>query len=237
MVREQTIKAAANMLEADVADIELEDGARRGRRAPTAKCRSPRSPPPPTRCATPSTERPRRRPSSRPQAAMTARRSSKGSIQALRPPTTTARACATWAYGVHGAIVEVDRETLHGQDPEIRLHPRLRQHDQPDHRRRPGDGRLRAGHRRRALRAHRIRPGGQPAQCQFRRFPDPLRDRSSEREMLHLETPSPLNPLGVKGVGEAGCIAVGAVDRVRRRGRAQAPSVAPNSTKRRSRRA
>jgi CO/xanthine dehydrogenase Mo-binding subunit len=29
--------------------------------------------------------------------------------------------------------------------------------------------------------------------------------------ILHLETPSPLNPLGVKGVGEAGCIAVGAV--------------------------
>jgi CO/xanthine dehydrogenase Mo-binding subunit len=29
-------------------------------------------------------------------------------------------------------------------------------------------------------------------------------------EIYHLETPSPLNPLGVKGVGEAGCIAVGA---------------------------
>jgi len=30
-------------------------------------------------------------------------------------------------------------------------------------------------------------------------------------EVVHLETPSPLNPLGIKGVGEAGCIAVGAV--------------------------
>jgi CO/xanthine dehydrogenase Mo-binding subunit len=30
-------------------------------------------------------------------------------------------------------------------------------------------------------------------------------------EIHHLETPTPLNPLGVKGVGEAGCIAVGAV--------------------------
>ena len=29
-------------------------------------------------------------------------------------------------------------------------------------------------------------------------------------EMFHLETPTPLNPLGVKGVGEAGCIATGA---------------------------
>ena len=28
--------------------------------------------------------------------------------------------------------------------------------------------------------------------------------------MYHLETPTPLNPLGVKGVGEAGCIATAA---------------------------
>ena len=31
-----------------------------------------------------------------------------------------------------------------------------------------------------------------------------------EVEILHMETPSPLNPLGVKGVGEGGTIAVGA---------------------------
>jgi CO/xanthine dehydrogenase Mo-binding subunit len=30
-------------------------------------------------------------------------------------------------------------------------------------------------------------------------------------EISHAETPSPLNPLGVKGVGEAGCIPTGAV--------------------------
>ena len=29
-------------------------------------------------------------------------------------------------------------------------------------------------------------------------------------EMAHLETPAPLNPLGLKGVGEAGCIPTGA---------------------------
>ena len=28
-------------------------------------------------------------------------------------------------------------------------------------------------------------------------------------EIIHFETPSPLNPLGVKGVGEAGVIAAG----------------------------
>lgn len=30
-------------------------------------------------------------------------------------------------------------------------------------------------------------------------------------EMLHLETPTPLNPIGVKGVGEAGTIPVASV--------------------------
>jgi CO/xanthine dehydrogenase Mo-binding subunit len=30
-------------------------------------------------------------------------------------------------------------------------------------------------------------------------------------ETDHLETPSPLNPLGIKGAGEAGCIPVSAV--------------------------
>jgi aerobic carbon-monoxide dehydrogenase large subunit len=30
-------------------------------------------------------------------------------------------------------------------------------------------------------------------------------------EMIHMETPSPLNPLGIKGVGEAGTIPVGQV--------------------------
>jgi CO/xanthine dehydrogenase Mo-binding subunit len=32
-----------------------------------------------------------------------------------------------------------------------------------------------------------------------------------EIEIDHIETPSPLNPLGVKGAGEAGVIPVGAV--------------------------
>jgi len=36
----------------------------------------------------------------------------------------------------------------------------------------------------------------------------------------HLDTPSPLNPLGVKGVGESGSLPVAAVRRVGGRGRA-----------------
>lgn len=48
---------------------------------------------------------------------------------------------------------------------------------------------------------------GQPQNANFRDFLIPFATEVPERiEMGHLETPSPLNPLGVKGVGEAGVI-------------------------------
>ena len=61
----------------------------------------------------------------------------------------------------------------------------------------------------------------------FADFLVPYATEMPDVEIIHLETPSPLNPLGIKGVGEAGCIAVGAVG-IRRRGRA-APCVRRNS--------
>ena len=64
---------------------------------------------------------------------------------------------------------------------------------------------------RRALREARISTRRQSRQCESDGFSGTLRDRNPAASILHLETPSPLNPLGVKGVGEAGCIAVGAV--------------------------
>jgi aerobic carbon-monoxide dehydrogenase large subunit len=42
-------------------------------------------------------------------------------------------------------------------------------------------------------------------------FMDFLMPYATEIPLLHTETPSPLNPLGVKGVGEAGTIPVSAV--------------------------
>src|SRR5437773_1725957 len=42
-------------------------------------------------------------------------------------------------------------------------------------------------------------------------FPMPPADEVPEIEIVHTETPSPLNPLGVKGVGEAGAIPVPAL--------------------------
>jgi CO/xanthine dehydrogenase Mo-binding subunit len=52
---------------------------------------------------------------------------------------------------------------------------------------------------------------GNPLNANFMDFLVPYATEVPPVEVLHLETPSPLNPLGVKGVGEAGCIAVGAV--------------------------
>ena len=52
---------------------------------------------------------------------------------------------------------------------------------------------------------------GNPLNANFVDFLVPYATEVPNVEVLHLETPSPLNPLGVKGVGEAGCIAVGAV--------------------------
>ena len=54
-------------------------------------------------------------------------------------------------------------------------------------------------------------PSGNLANANFVDFLVPYATEIPNIEVLHLETPSPLNPMGVKGVGEAGCIAVGAV--------------------------
>jgi CO/xanthine dehydrogenase Mo-binding subunit len=52
---------------------------------------------------------------------------------------------------------------------------------------------------------------GQLRNASFMEFLVPYATEVPELEIGHLETPSPLNPLGVKGAGEAGVIPVGAV--------------------------
>ena len=52
---------------------------------------------------------------------------------------------------------------------------------------------------------------GQLLNASFMDFLMPFASEVPEVETDHLETPSPLNPLGVKGAGEAGCIPVSAV--------------------------
>jgi len=52
---------------------------------------------------------------------------------------------------------------------------------------------------------------GQPLTTSFMDFLMPTAMEVPEIEIVHTETPSPLNPLGVKGVGEAGAIPVPAL--------------------------
>jgi len=52
---------------------------------------------------------------------------------------------------------------------------------------------------------------GQLRNASFMEFLMPYATEIPSIEIDHIETPSPLNPLGVKGAGEAGVIPVGAV--------------------------
>ena len=211
IVRGQIIHAAANMLEASEEDIELRDGAAwikgTDRKVPLAADRH-RHQPAPLRLQRSGAGRHAVRPGEPPRRAAARRgpASRPGGDRLLQPGLR------------HLGLRRPRRHRrgrsrpLRGQDQEICLHPRLRQHDQPDDRRRPGDGRHRAGIGRRPVRADRVRRRtATPLNANFVDFLVPYATEVPNVEVLHLETPSPLNPLGVKGVGEAGCIAVGAV--------------------------
>jgi CO/xanthine dehydrogenase Mo-binding subunit len=52
---------------------------------------------------------------------------------------------------------------------------------------------------------------GQPLAASFMDYALPRGDDVPSIEIDHLETPSPLNPLGLKGVGESGTLPVAAV--------------------------
>ena len=211
MVREKTLKAAANMLEVDVADIELHDGAAwvkgSNRFVPLAAIATATNP---LRYAFN-------------EAAQAATQFAPASRHD-GPPLGEGQ-----APGLEGdrllqpAVRDLGLRrprrhrrgrpaTVHGQDPKIRVHPRLRQHDQSDDRR--GPGAAAASPRASAARStsgSNTNPSGNLANANFVDFLVPYATEIPNIEVLHLETPSPLNPLGVKGVGEAGCIAVGAV--------------------------
>lgn len=118
---------------------------------------------------------------------------------------------STWAYGVHAAIVEVDPELC-----TVKIRKYLCIHD-------CGnminpmivEGQVFGGIAQGiggALYEHLdYQPDGNLSNASFADFLVPYATEIPPVEIMHLETPSPLNPLGVKGVGEAGCIAVGAV--------------------------
>ncbi len=208
-VRKQVITAAANMLEADERDIELRDGAAwvtgTNRSAPLAAIATATNP---LRYAF--NEAAQAATQFAPASRHDGPPLDEGQHPGLEATDYFSPECATWAYGVHVAEVEVDITTC-----EVNIGKYVCIHD-------CGnminpmivDGQVMGGMAQGIGGAlyERIeyQPDGNPANANFVDFLVPYATEIPDIQVEHLETPSPLNPLGVKGVGEAGCIAVGA---------------------------
>jgi carbon-monoxide dehydrogenase large subunit len=118
---------------------------------------------------------------------------------------------ATFASGCHAAIVEVDIAT-----GDVKILRYVVQHDcgtmvNPT----VIEGQIHGGVAQGIGGAFYERivydDNGQPLSATFMDFLMPTAMEVPEIEIVHTETPSPLNPLGVKGVGEAGAIPVPAL--------------------------
>lgn len=208
-VRQKTLQAAANMLEVDVDDIELRDSAAwvkgSNRFVPLAAIATASNP---LRYAF----------NKAAQAATQFAPASKHD----GPPLADGEApgleanyysppASTWAYGVHGAIVEVDpglctvkiRKYVCIHDCGNMINPMIVEGQVL--------GGIAQGIGGALYERLDYQPDGNLANASLMDFLIPYATEIPSVSVRHLETPSPLNPLGIKGVGEAGCIAVGAV--------------------------
>lgn len=209
-VRNKVLQAAANMLDVDIDAIELRDSAAwvkgSNRFVPLAAIATASNP---LRYAF----------NKAAQAATQFAPASKhdgpplaeGEAPGLEATDYFSPSASTWAYGVHAAIVEVDpglctvkiRKYVCIHDCGNMINPML------------VEGQVMGGIAQGiggALYEHLdYQADGNLANASLMDFLVPYATEIPNVSILHLETPSPLNPLGVKGVGEAGCIAVGAV--------------------------
>jgi CO/xanthine dehydrogenase Mo-binding subunit len=210
IVRKKTLEAAANMLEAQVDDVELRDGGAwikgTDRHVPLAAIATATNP---LRYAF----------NEAAQAATQFAPASKhdgpplaeGQHPGLEATDYYSPPCSTWAYGVHGAIVEVDPELC-----QVRVERYVCIHDcgnmiNPTIVEGQVMGGIAQGFGGALYEKIEFDDAGNMVNANFVDFLMPYATEIPKVEILHLETPSPLNPLGVKGVGEAGCIAVGPV--------------------------
>ena len=114
----------------------------------------------------------------------------------------------TYPSGSYVCEVEVDPDTGKVQDRVVRRGRRLRQHRQPDDRRRPGARRHRPGPRPGDDGRLRLRPEVGPAPDRLATWTTRCRAPSDlpSIKLATTNTPCSHNPLGVKGCGEAGAI-------------------------------
>ncbi len=209
-VRKKTITAAANMLEVAEDEVELRDGAAwvigSNRFVPLAAVATASNP---LRYAF----------NEAAQAATQFAPASKhdgpplgeGTAPGLEATDYYSPPASTWAYGVHAAIVEVDPGTC-----AVKIRKYICIHDcgnmiNPMIVEGQVMGGIAQGIGGALYERLDYQPDGNLANASFMDFLMPYATEIPDVKILHLETPSPLNPLGVKGVGEAGCIAVGAV--------------------------
>ena len=112
----------------------------------------------------------------------------------------------TFPFGTHIVAVEMDRDTGQVDDHEIHRGRRLRPPDQPAAGRGPGAGRHRAVDRQALFEQTVYDENGQLLTGEFMDYAIPRAADIPEYVLGSTVTPSPSNPLGVKGVGEAGTI-------------------------------
>jgi carbon-monoxide dehydrogenase large subunit len=210
IVRKKTLQAAANMLEADIDDIDLRDGAawvrNTNRSVSLAAIATATNP---LRYAFNEAAKAATQfaPASRHDGPALAA----GEHPGLEATDYYSPPCATWAYGVHAAILEVDPETC-----SVKVLRYICIHDcgnmiNPTIVEGQVLGGIAQGFGGALYERIEFDPDGNLVNASFADFLIPYATEVPPVEILHLETPSPLNPLGVKGVGEAGCIPVAAV--------------------------
>ncbi|GAA2860369.1 CO/xanthine dehydrogenase Mo-binding subunit [Aminobacter niigataensis] len=210
IVRNKTLTAAANMLEASADDIELRDGAawvkgtdRQVSLAAVATATNP------LRYAF--NESAKAATQFAPASRHDGPALGEGQAPGLEATDYYSPPCATWAYGVHGAILEVDPEIC-----SVKVRRYVCIHDcgnmiNPMIVEGQVMGGIAQGIGGAMYERIEFDTDGNMINANFVDFLVPYATEVPQVEILHLETPSPLNPLGVKGVGEAGCIPVGAV--------------------------
>src|SRR5581483_8779812 len=102
-------------------------------------------------------------------------------------------------------------EDVPARDPQVRRGSRLWQAHQSTGRAGPDRGGVAQGIGGAFYERLAYDSEGQLRNASFMEFLMPYATEIPPVEIAHIETPSPLNPLGVKGAGEAGVIPVGAV--------------------------
>ena len=201
IVRKKTIKAAANMLEVDEDEIELRDGHawvfNSNRSVSLAAVATATNP---LRYAF--NEAAKAATQFAPASRHDGPALDEGQAPGLEATDYYSPPAATWAYGVHAAIVEVDEITCETKIKKYALVHDCGNMINPTIVEGQVMGGVAQGIAGAMYEKVEFDDDGNISNANFVDFVIPYATEIPKVEMYHLETPTPLNPLGVKGVGE-----------------------------------